>query len=406
VKKNPINQCDFLIIGAGILGLTMAREILRRYPTVAISILEKEYDVAQHASGRNSGVLHAGFYYSSNSFKAKFTSEGNKALRKYCLENKIYINECKKVVVAHDEFELKTLFELERRGIENGSEVYLVDEKQLADIEPNAVTFGKALYSPRTGTVDPAAICRVMRAELESAGVIFRFEHAFERRLAANAVQTNRGVFEFQTLVNCAGLYADQIAKEFEFSQNYKIIPFKGMYLKYTGSDRPIRTNIYPVPNLKNPFLGVHFTVTNNGQIKIGPTAIPAFWRENYSGFHGFKFSEFLEILGLETRLFYSNKFGFRNLAYEEVLKYQRKYFVGLAQKMVKSIDPDGFTEWTRPGIRAQLLNMKTLELVQDFVVEGDRNSIHILNAVSPAFTGSIPFAKWIVSEFIERPIK
>src|SRR5690606_14086379 len=146
-----------------------------------------------------------------------------------------------------------------------------------------------------------------------------------------------------------------------------------------------------PVPNLKNPFLGVHFTKTVDGSIKIGPTAIPAFWRENYKGFSNFKLKEFAQIIGYQCRLFLTNAFNFRSLAFEEMRKYIRSYFINLSLLMVKDLDKDGFGHLMRPGIRAQLLNKETMELVQDFVIEGDHRSLHILNAVSPAFTCSFP---------------
>jgi L-2-hydroxyglutarate oxidase LhgO len=163
----------------------------------------------------------------------------------------------------------------------------------------------------------------------------------------------------------------------------------------------PIRTNIYPVPNLKNPFLGVHYTVTVDGHIKIGPTSIPAFWRENYKGMANFRGKEMVNILGWESRLFLTNAFGFRSLAFEEVRKYNKSFFVNLATKLVHSIDKSGFTEWSKPGIRAQLMNKHTMELVQDFIVEGDNATVHVLNAVSPAFTSSFPFAKWVVEKYV-----
>src|SRR5690606_13465637 len=139
-----------------------------------------------------------------------------------------------------------------------------------------------------------------------------------------------------------------------------------------------IRTNIYPVPNLGNPFLGVHFTKTVDGSIKIGPTAIPALWRENYKGFDRFKLSEFLSIIHYELKLLLKNSFGFRRLAWEEMKKYIKSNFIRLSTKLAQGIDPDGFGEFGKPGIRAQLLNKETLELVQDFVIEGDHRSVHV----------------------------
>lgn len=235
-----------------------------------------------------------------------------------------------------------------------------------------------------------------------SKGVKFIFNNGYKCREGATSVITLSGlVITAGKIINAAGLYADKIARDFNFSQDYTIIPFKGIYLKYTKKDKPIKTNIYPVPNLKNPFLGVHYTITVDGIIKIGPTSIPAFWRENYKGMDNFKGGEMANILGWESRLFLTNAFGFRSLAFEEVRKYNKSFFVDLAAKLVHNIDKSGFTEWSKPGIRAQLMNKKTMELVQDFVVESDGTTIHVLNAVSPAFTSSFPFAKWVVENYV-----
>jgi L-2-hydroxyglutarate oxidase len=395
-------KTDYLIIGAGIIGLAIARELRSRFPDADITIIEKEPDVAYHSSGRNSGVLHAGFYYSADSLKAKFTREGNQQMKEYCRLHNLKINECQKVVVAKDESEIEPLHELDRRGKKNGVDVKIITEAELKEIDPNAKTFQYALYSPSTATVDPTEVNMAIKNELQGKGVRFYFGEGYERRLDGNTILTTTGkAISAGKIINAAGLYADKIAKDYSFSKNYTIIPFKGIYLKYTKKDKPIRTNIYPVPNLKNPFLGVHYTITVDGTIKIGPTSIPAFWRENYKGFDNFRLDELGSILGWEARLFLSNAFGFRNLAFEEMRKYNKSWFVEQATKLVHTIDKSGFTDWSKPGIRAQLLNMTTLELVQDFVVEGDVSTIHVLNAVSPAFTSSFPFAKWVVENYV-----
>ncbi len=396
-------QADYLIIGAGIIGLALTRELRSRHPLAKIIVIEKEPDVAYHGSGRNSGVLHAGFYYSADSLKAKFTSEGNRLMKEYCRERNLKLNECKKVVVAKNESELEALNELDRRGKRNGVNVSIITEKELAEIEPNAKTFQHALFSPDTATVDPTEISMSLKNDLRAAGVEFLFGEGYMKRGTGNSIVTKKGTtISAGRIINAAGLYADKIARQFGFSRKYTIIPFKGIYLKYTRKDKPIRTNIYPVPNLKNPFLGVHFTVTVDGIIKIGPTSIPAFWRENYKGMSNFRGKELFTIMGWESRLFFTNAFGFRSLAFDEIRKYNRSYFVRLATELVHHIDAAGFTEWSKPGIRAQLMNKKTLELVMDFVVEGDEKTVHVLNAVSPAFTSSFPFARWVVDNYVK----
>lgn len=396
------HHSEYLIIGGGIIGLAIAKELISRMPNKKIIVLEKEPDVAFHSSGRNSGVLHAGFYYTADSLKAKFTRDGNKQLREYCYANNLRINECKKVVVAKDESELPALFELDKRGKTNGVDVKIIDEKELFEIDPNVKTFDYALYSPTTATVDPLEVNQAIKSELISKGVNFYFSEAYTSKRGNNSILTSKNsLFSADKIINTAGLYADKVAKDFGFSQAHTVIPFKGVYLKYHGDEKPVSINVYPVPNLKNPFLGVHFTVTVDGNVKIGPTSMPAFWRENYVGFDNFKVSELLNILGWETRLFTSNAFGFRKLAIEEVKKYNKNYFARLALDLVHKLNLKGFDEWGKPGIRAQLLNIQTKELVMDFVVEGDQHSIHVLNAVSPAFTCSFPFAKYVVDNYI-----
>ena len=391
---------QYIIIGSGIIGLTIARAIKGVQLAATILVIDKDEKEATHASSRNSGILHAGFYYSADSFKAKFTVEGNRAIKEYCQLKDIPVNDCGKLVVAQNEDELAQLYELERRGKCNGSNVEIIDEGQALEYEPNVRTFKKALYSPDTASVDPKEVCSSIKDDLLKMGVSFSFQTKYIGKIDGG-IKTNKGDIQADKIINCAGLYADKIAQDFGYGRKYTMIPFKGLYLKYTKNKTDVKINIYPVPNLQNPFLGVHFTKTVTGEIKIGPTAIPAFWRENYNYSQNFKFGEFLDIMSQEARLFLSNAFGFRNLAFEEIRKYNKKYFVGLAQSMIQNIDPKGFTEYTKPGIRAQLLDKEKLMLLQDFVIEGDAHSTHILNAVSPAFTCSFPFAEFVTSNHI-----
>ncbi len=393
-------QYDFLIIGSGIIGLTVAHALNIRQPQASILILDKEDDAARHASGRNSGVLHAGFYYTADSLKAKFTVEGNRAMKVFCRAKALPMNECGKLVVAQNEYELVQLEELLRRGQRNGANVRLIEEAEARAIEPNVKTFKRALHSPDTASVDPKLVCQAIKADLLKGGVGFSYNTKYLSR-QGNVIQTTQGDFEGTKIINCAGLYADKVAQDFGFGHKYTMIPFKGLYLKYTKNKTDVKINIYPVPNLKNPFLGVHYTKTVSGDIKIGPTAIPAFWRENYKSIENFNFSEFGEVLFFESKLFLFNAFNFRGLALEEMRKYDKKYFVDLAAQMVQRVDPQGFTEFTTPGIRAQLLDKEKSALVQDFVVEGDAKSTHILNAVSPAFTCSFPFSQYVADQYI-----
>ena len=391
---------DYLIIGAGIIGLNIAKNLKERFPESKILVMEKEKEVAMHSSGRNSGVLHAGFYYTANSLKARFTKEGNAALKEFCKERNLKVNACQKVVVAQDEKELEGLEELKRRGDANGVELHWLDESKLDELYPNVKTHKKALLCPSTATVNPKEVTKEFAKVIKEIGVELILDCKYESS-ENNKIFTSKGEYEAKKVINCAGLYADKIANDFNFSKDFVIIPFKGIYLKDKNNISQLKTNIYPVPNLANPFLGVHFTLTVDNESKIGPTAIPAFWRENYKGFDNFSFKEFFQIIYYEAKLFLTNAFGFRELAFSEVRKYSFSYLKNLARGLTKNMDDEGFDSWSTPGIRAQLLNKKTLELVQDFVVQSDKNSVHVLNAVSPAFTSSIPFANWVIEEHI-----
>lgn len=383
-------QYNYLIVGSGIIGMTIAYELINQNSSLKIAIIDKEDDVAKHASGRNSGVLHAGFYYSEDSLKAKFTVEGNRRMKAFCAENNIVVKNTQKVVIAQNVEEVAAIAELHRRAQVNGVETYIIDETELKVIDPNAKTCQNALFSPTTASVDPKEVCNTLKELLQKKGIDFYFNTSYAK-----------SQLKYDYLINCAGAYADKIAHQFGIAHQYTMLPFKGIYLKYMEDKTAIKTNIYPVPNLANPFLGVHYTITADGSIKIGPTAIPALWRENYQGLKNFNLFEMLEIVYNGTKLLFTNAFNFRSLAFNELKNYNMKIFIQKAKNMVYQIG-DNFQPMPA-GIRAQLLNTKTQELVQDFIVEHTQNSTHILNAVSPAFTCSFAFAEYVVEKIYQN---
>jgi L-2-hydroxyglutarate oxidase LhgO len=318
-------------------------------------------------------------------------------MKAFCRAHHLPLNEAGKVVVAVDVKEDATLETLMERGRANGVALHWLTREELERRYPRISTFRRALFSPSTATVDPKQVTLAFAEKARSLGVEIRLGCAYEKRLGEKIIQSSSGVLHFGHMVNTAGLYADRIAHDFGCGSDYTILPFKGIYLKDTENHSKLETNVYPVPNLANPFLGVHFTLAVDRAAKIGPTAIPAFWRENYRGMENFNLKEMLDILGWEAKLFLSNRFGFRTLAIEEMRKYRRAHLVALARKLAPKMPLETYDRWSTPGIRAQLLHRHTLELVQDFVVETRGSTTHVLNAVSPAFTASIPFAKWVV---------
>jgi len=389
-----------VICGAGIVGLTIARELLKA-GCDDIVVFDKEPAPGKHASGRNSGVLHAGIYYDPGTLKARMCLEGNRRMQAYCERHGLPLFKSGKVIVARTEDELDTLDELKRRAEANGGVVEMIDEKRLAEIEPNAFTVDRALYSPLTSVVDPKRILRAMREELETSGKVrFFFDTRFTGTAGPNTVSTSQGNIEHKLFINAAGAYSDKVAQAFGIAQNYRLLPFKGIYrvLKKPAADR-IKGSIYPVPNIKNPFLGVHFTRSVHGDVYVGPTAIPAFGRENYGILKGVD-SEVPAILGLDMRLFLTNQ-KFRTIALEEPRKYFFKHFFKDAARLVRELDPEDMLPSAKAGIRPQLVNTGTGQLVMDFVVEEAENSIHILNSISPAFTSSMYFSELVVKEHV-----
>ena len=385
-------QPDILVIGGGVIGTSVARALKRRYTDASVWVLDKEQSGHAHGSGRNSGVLHAGFYYHAESHKAAFTREGNRRLTEYCLERGLAINRCGKLVVTRSAADLDQLDELKRRGDANGVPLEVLSAAEAKAIEPRAKTVERALYSPSTASVDPASVVDAMQADARAEGVQWRSGVSYLGR-QGDAVLTSAGAMTPGYVVNTAGLYADRIARDFGFSEHYRILPFKGLYLYADTDEPPLACHLYPVPDLANPFLGVHFTLTVEGRTKLGPTATPAFWREQYRGLDNFSWSELGEILMRQAGLFIGSEFDFKRLAVRELRKLQRGHLLQLSEALIEDLDAARYPTWGKPGIRAQLLDTRTKRLVMDFVFEGDARSFHVLNAVSPGFTCSLPFA-------------
>ena len=389
---------DFLVVGGGIMGLTLALELKRRQADSSVTILEKERDCGLHASGRNSGVLHAGFYYGAESLKARFSRDGSRQMIEYCTARKLRINRCGKLVVARSAADFPGLDELVRRGRANGVALEELTPEEVRRIEPRARTHERALFSPSTSSVDPLEVLAALLHDAREAGIDVRTNTAYVGR-DRQSVRTSGGTIAAGYVVNAAGLYADRVARDYGFSEKYRILPFKGLYLYAHASAPAFRTHIYPVPDLRNPFLGVHVTVTVDGHAKLGPTALPAFWREQYGGLRNFSIGECASIVTRELGLLMRDDFGFRRLAASELRNGTRRKMVAHASMLAEGIEQAHFTRWGRPGIRAQLVDVAARKLEMDFRFEGDDRSFHLLNAVSPAFTCAMPFASHLVDQ-------
>ncbi len=399
-KKNKL-----IICGGGILGITIAREAALSKNFSEIRLLEKDYKLGTHSTTRNSGVIHAGFYYSPESKKAKFCAKGNKLLREYCIKNNIKTNRCGKVVVTRNQKEEETLLELYKRGKKNGCELEILQKEKIYEYEPLALTYRNFLWSPNTWSISPIELLDCLVKECKSLNVNFT---TGEKIISAsnNYIETSKNnKFYFDFLINACGGYSIEVAKMFGIETNYYLLPFKGLYLKSSKKFKKFKSHIYPVPDIKQPFLGIHTTITSEDYLKLGPTAIPAFSPENYTLFEGLDFNLSKEILLLQINLFMNNEFGFRDLAYREIKYLIKKNILNKASELTSEDLKNINFQWHSPGIRAQLFDKSTKRLENDFVLINKKNTFHILNSISPAWTCSLINAKETIS-IISKKIK
>ncbi|NCG40936.1 MAG: L-2-hydroxyglutarate oxidase [Actinobacteria bacterium] len=397
---------DFVVIGAGIVGLTIARELSSRYSGKRIAIVEKESMIGKHSSGRNSGVLHSGIFYPAQSLKAKVCSSGAQQLSAYCTQAGLPINKIGEVILPTREEDDQQIDVLLERGATNGVTVELIDRQQLAELEPEAYSAtGRALWLANISVIDSMAILNHLVTELKVQGVVFYLgENMMQIDPAERSVSLSSVTLLYGHLINSAGLHADRLAEKFSIGKQYTFLPFKGIYYKLSpSSGLHIRHLIYPVPDLRVPFLGVHYTTAINGQVYLGPTAIPVFGRENYSGFQGVNLQDTSSIIYRLIKQYMANHQGFRLLTKNEGRCFFKKNFVEAARVLTPRLKSEHLLTCGKVGIRPQLVDMEKNELVMDFVVEKGKNSTHILNAISPAFTSSFAFAEHVVTNYIEK---
>ena len=323
-------------------------------------------------------------------------------MRTYCKEKGLPILETGKVIVTRSEKEIPTLKELYQRALANGARVDMLNEQELNDIEPNARTVQKAIYSHHTAVVDPKKVVLCLEKDLAASGKLkFLLNCRFLGMKGSSTAITSCGEIELKRFINAAGAHCDRVARAFHLGLNFRMIPFKGIYKKLIkNKTHLVRGNIYPVPDIRNPFLGIHFTRSAHGEVYLGPTAIPALGRENYGILEGID-AEAFSILFRDAVLFWANP-KFRDVALTEPKKYLTPFFFNSAAKLVKNLDIRDIEPADKVGIRAQLVDWNKKELVLDFLVEKEGESIHILNPVSPAFTSSMDLARTIVRDHFD----
>lgn len=394
----PDERCDIAIIGAGILGLASAMELLSRRPGLTISILEKEAEIAQHQTGHNSGVIHSGIYYAPGSLKAKACVEGKNKLIEFCDQHNIPYELCGKVIVATEEVELPRLQTLYERGQANGVPgLEMIGPERLKELEPWSAGI-KALYSPTTGIVDYSRVARAYADEVVARGGTILTKHeviGINDLGGVYYISTTGGDIEARYIISCAGLQADQVAKLTNAPGMPRIVPFRGdYYILRPELSHKIKGMIYPVPDPAFPFLGVHFTRRMAGDVWLGPNAVLAFSREGYrrSDFNPRDLVESLSFSGFQKL---ARKYWRTGL--EEMYRdYVKPAFFRALQRYVPELQVTDILPGPS-GVRAQALD-EDGTLVDDFVVNHQGRTLHVRNAPSPAATSSLAIANLIAS--------
>lgn len=393
---------DIAVVGGGCVGCSTAKHLAEQ-SALDVCVIEKEHSLAQHQSGRNSGVLHPGFNYPPGSLKAKFATSGTARLKAYARETGVPLREFGVVVVAQNDVEQDRLRALQQQADENGVETELLDAEELRAREPHA-RGQAALYCPEAASIDSQKYVYALATEIENQGVDFYMGHRVERvhHDDGHTVQTSKGAIEADFLVNAAGLYADRLAHQLGVGESYQVVPFRGEYYELVPARRDrCRTMIYPTPDPDLPFLGVHYTRRTDDKVIVGPNAVLAFGREAYRNTE-FDLGELTETLGYRGfwKLIASPKM--LSVAGEELEKsYRKSAFVEAAQRLVPSVRESDFRR-SYAGVRAQLVSDDG-ELVKDPLVEPGPDSMHVLNIVSPGLTSSLPFGEHLAETVLEE---
>jgi L-2-hydroxyglutarate oxidase len=398
--KGSLN-CDVIIIGGGVVGLGIAIALQESHGNLKIVIAEKEEKVILHASGRNSGVIHAGFYYSSESLKSKFCRLGNSELKKFCREQKLPLLEIGKVVVAKNEDDVKRLAVLAERAQANGVDIDLLEESNLPKYEPMAKTYEKFLWSPATAIAGPKNVGQALeKVFLERGGKIL-FKEKLHHFQGNTAVFTSGNVVGFKACVNSAGAGALAIANECGIGKEFGLLPVLGGYISTTKKNIPLKTMVYAAPHPLSPFLGIHFTPTLDNQVKIGPTAIPVLGSEQYSVMDGFTAQEMRSTLrALNSYVLGGPISAFKTLG-NQLSQANLRSMVNAASELVPNTPEPKVWSRGKAGIRSQLVDLNKREFVQDFVISESPGVVHILNAVSPGWTSALPFGRYVVEKFL-----
>jgi (S)-2-hydroxyglutarate dehydrogenase len=396
-------QAELLIIGAGVVGLATALEATRRFPRMRVIVVEKENHVAAHQTGHNSGVIHSGLYYKTGSLKARNCVAGAASMKRFCQENGVPYEECGKLVVATTDDEVPRLEALHERGIANGVPgLRMMPREEFRQIEPHCEGV-RALHVPSTGIVDYATVSQKYAELIAKAGGEIVLEAkvvGLREDNSGNIVDTKAGTFRARYVVNCAGLYSDTITRMAGLETNLEIIPFRGEYYEIRPERRHlIRNLIYPVPDPRFPFLGVHFTRRVNGSVEAGPNALLAFRREGYSGAPP-ELTEAMEMLRFQGFWKMAKKYWQKGLT-EQYRSWMKSAFTKELQKMVPELQDSDLAPGGS-GVRAQAVDLNG-NLVDDFCFVHSRRMIHVCNVPSPAATASLEIGKEIVAMMAER---
>ena len=391
---------DFAIIGSGIIGLTLAFKLKQKFNNSKIVIFEKEPNSISHGSGRNSGVLHSGIYYEPGSLRANLCVTGVKELKEYIKSENLWINECGKLLLPTSEYSYSNLENLFNRAKKNGVEINKIKNEEIKRIEPNTnCQFEYGLHVPFTSVADPKEVSRSLIENLKKMNVEINYNSKI-LKISEQKLFTQNNTIEAGHIFNCAGLFADEIAKNSNLEFRYSFLPFKGKYWKITNKNFKLNHLVYPIPDLRYPFLGLHSSHNRHGDFYIGPSSTPVFGREQYNGILGDNLKESISLIFNFSKKIIFNENKLRTLALQELSLLTKRGFFNQIKKMFNNINPDDLElSDQKVGIRSQIFDPQSKNLVNDFVVINQKNTTHVLNAISPAWSASFAFADHLINE-------
>eukprot|EP00826_Nyctotherus_ovalis_P013181 TRINITY_DN13523_c0_g2_i1.p1 TRINITY_DN13523_c0_g2~~TRINITY_DN13523_c0_g2_i1.p1 ORF type:complete len:400 (+),score=88.09 TRINITY_DN13523_c0_g2_i1:198-1397(+) len=392
---------DFVVVGGGIIGLSLARALRKLHPASLIGVLEKEEEIGLHASGYSGGVIQAGFFHAADPEKIQLTYTGNKLLTTFCEDHRLSLRKCGQLVVTHSDKDIEGLRELEKRAKAGNIPVEWLNEDQVAKIDKNVRTKGAALYTPVVSTIVPKQVCLAMEREVRDLNVDILTRTRYISR-NTDGINTNKGRLTYKKLFNTTGCSVDRVAHDFGFALDHKVIPFTISFVKSTQPTQEVSTTIFSVPNFKFPYVEVKQSPMPDGRLKIGPAVTPALGRESHLGISRVSLPGAVRTLAADFELGIFYRHDVVNYISLCVGEYRKKMIWQLKKDANKQLLKPLKAKfmWDKKGILPCVFDTKKRKYVDDLLIYNSEKSCHLINPVFPGFTTALSIADLIANKY------